>query len=59
MWFLFESGIFIANIALKKRIEEREAAEAEAENEDTETDPDAELDKAVKEETELNKHDPL
>lgn len=62
MWFLFEAGIFFANIALKKRIEERERDEAEAaaqEEEDEEQDLDAELDKAVEEEAELNKKDPL
>jgi len=62
MWFLFEAGIFFANIALKKRIEEREREEAEAasqDEEDEEQDMDAELDKAVEEEAELNKKDPL
>lgn len=62
MWFLFESGIFFAKIALKKRIEEREreAAEAEAEqadDEDEELDADAELDAAVRDEDELNRPD--
>jgi len=62
MWLLFESGIFFAKIALKKRIEERERDEAEAEAdyaEDDEVDADDELDKAVREESELNKDDPL
>jgi len=62
MWLLFESGIFFAKIALKKRIEERERDEAEAEAdyaEDDEVDADEELDKAVREESELNKNDPL
>lgn len=59
MWFLFESGIFFAKIALKKRIEEREreAAEAEAEEADDDTDGEAELAAAMREEAELNKED--
>ena len=59
MWFLFESGIFFAKIALKKRIEEREreAAEAEAEEEDDDPDGEAELAAAMREEAELNKED--
>ncbi|MEJ2362523.1 MAG: twin-arginine translocase subunit TatC [Gammaproteobacteria bacterium] len=62
MWFLFESGIFFAKIALKKRLAEREREEAEAEaqdaEEDEELDGDAELDAAMREEDELNKRDP-
>ena len=61
MWILFESGVWIAKIALKKRIEESENAEAGIyeDDDDSEPDLDAELDKAVKEESELNKRDPL
>jgi sec-independent protein translocase protein TatC len=62
MWFLFESGVFFAKILLKKRIEDLEKAEAgivDDEDEDTEVDADAELDKAEKEEADLNKHDPV
>ena len=62
MWFLFEAGILVATLALKKRIEEREREEAEAaatDEEGAEPDMDEELEKAVQEETDLNKHDPL
>jgi len=61
MWFLFESGIFFAKIALKKRIAEREREEAEAaaeDDEDEDADAEAELDAAVREEEELNKDEP-
>lgn len=60
MWLLFESGLFFAKILLKKRIAdlEKEAAETAAE-EAGEVDMDAELDKAVQEESDLNKQDPL
>ncbi|MBI1424022.1 MAG: twin-arginine translocase subunit TatC [Gammaproteobacteria bacterium] len=60
MWMLFESGLFFARILLKKRIEELERAEAGVtEDEDSDVDPDEELDKAVKEESDLNKQDPV
>lgn len=60
MWFLFESGVFFAKIMFKKRIEdlEKEAAEV-ADEEADDMDMDGELDKAVKEETDLNKNDPV
>ena len=62
MWFLFESGVFFAKILLKKRIEDLEKEEAGVaadEEEKEEADIDSELDKAVQEEADLNKHDPL
>lgn len=61
MWFLFEGGVFFAKIMLKKRIEdkEREEAEAAAEDEESEPDMETELNKAVQEETDLNKQDPV
>lgn len=59
MWLLFEAGIFFAKILFKKRIEDlaREAAEYEREMSDEEME--AELDKAIDEEEQLNKKDPL
>lgn len=60
MWFLFEAGVFFAKIMLKKRIEEVERAEAGLTDEDiSEENMDAELDKAMREEENLNKHDPV
>jgi sec-independent protein translocase protein TatC len=58
MWFLFEAGLLFAKILLKKRIEDLEKEEAGLNDEEmTEEDMDSELDKAVREEGELNKDD--
>lgn len=59
MWLLFEAGLFFAKMMFKKRIEEKEQEEAELADDLTEEDLDAELDKAVREEENLNKHDPV
>jgi sec-independent protein translocase protein TatC len=59
MWLLFEAGLFFAKMMFKKRIEEKEQEEAELADDVTEEDLDAELDKAVREEENLNKHDPV
>ena len=61
MWFLFEMGIIAAKIMLKKRIEQvkKDKAEYEEEEEDSEDDLDDEFDRAIKEEEEINKKDPL
>lgn len=55
MWFLFELGIVASRFLLKKRLadlEKEKKADEEAEME-------AEFDKAIQEEAELNKHDPV
>ena len=61
MWFLFELGIIASKLLLKKRLadlEKEKKAYAE-EDADADVDMDEELDKAINEEAELNKHDPV
>ena len=61
MWLLFELGIIASKILLKKRLadlkKERQAYEEEDANADE--DMEAELDKAINEEADLNKRDPV
>lgn len=59
MWLLFEAGLFFAKMMFKKRIHDQEKEETELADDVTEEDLDAELDKAVREEENLNKHDPV
>jgi len=59
MWLLFEAGIFFARILFKKRIDDLERETAEEERELSEEEMEAELDKAIEEEEQLNKKDPL
>jgi sec-independent protein translocase protein TatC len=55
MWFLFELGIVASRFLLKKRLADLEKERKAAEEEEME----AEFDKAIQEEAELNKHDPV
>jgi len=63
MWLLFEVGIIASKFLLKDRIErmKREKQEYEEEEADAETDDDLdkEFDRAIMEEEEINKKDPL
>lgn len=59
MWFLFEAGIVAARIMLKKRIADVKREKAEYEAEEAEDDIDEEFEKAIREEEEINKHDPV
>ena len=59
MWFLFELGIIASKLLLKKRLADLEKEKKAYADEDADADMDAELDKAINEEAELNKHDPV
>ena len=61
MWFLFELGIFASKIMLKDRLakRKREAEQYDAEAADDDDDLDEEFERAIQEEEEINKHDPV
>lgn len=59
MWLLFEVGIVAARVMLKKRLERRKHEDDDDDGELSESEMEAEFDKAIHEENELNKHDPV
>lgn len=61
MWFLFEVGIIASKFMLKDRIErlKREKEEDEEEIVDSDDELDKEFDRAMREEEDINKRDPL
>jgi sec-independent protein translocase protein TatC len=62
MWFLFELGIFASKIMLRDKLAKRKQEAQQYEDEAADTDDadlDDEFERAIQEEEEINKHDPL